>query len=148
MPQMIYPEPKLASMNEAKTIKVRLGDGTIKECAIVISSCPAWKLAFSGIELPVSDFIGEDLFEALFALRSALEQNGAQLLCAGSRPEVFPSGMSRSMGGGRKAYVTRLGSPALKSDLVDIFEYAGPEAVGTVAQQKAFHQKWAGSLRR
>jgi hypothetical protein len=135
-------------MNEANAIKVRLGDGTIKECAIVPSSSPPWRFAFSGIELPVPEFAGDDLFEALIALRSELEKIGAQLLCAGARPEVFPSGMSRSMGGGRKAYVTRLGSPALRTDLVDILEYAGPEAVGSVAQQKAFHEKWTGSLRR
>jgi hypothetical protein len=135
-------------MSEAKTIKVRLADGTIKECAIALSNSPPWKLTFSGIELGVPEFSGEDLFEALNALRGALEKSGAQLLCAGARPDVFPSGMSRGMGGGRKAYVTRIGAPALRTDLVDIFDYAGPELVGTVAQQEAFHEKWTESFRR
>jgi hypothetical protein len=51
------------------------------------------------------------------------------------------------MGAGRKAYITRLGAPSLGADLVDIFDYAGPEVVDSVAKQKAFHEKWAASLR-
>ncbi|MFA5264599.1 MAG: hypothetical protein WC378_12325 [Opitutaceae bacterium] len=135
-------------MSETKNVKVRLHDGMIKECAIALSGGPPWKLPFSGIELGTQEFSGEDLFEALNALRGALEKIGGQLLCAGARPDVFPSGMSRGMGGGRKAYITRIGAPALRTDLVDIFDYAGPELVGTVAQQKAFHEKWAESFRQ
>ncbi|MEO6003409.1 MAG: hypothetical protein ABIZ04_01590 [Opitutus sp.] len=135
-------------MSETKNVKVRLHNGTIKECAIAISGGPPWKLLFNGIELAAQEFFGEDLFEALNALRRALENIGAQLLCAGARPDVFPSGMARGMGGGRKAYITKIGAPAFRTDLVDIFDYVGPELVGTVAQQKAFHDKWAESFRK
>ncbi len=57
------------------------------------------------------------------------------------------SGMSRSMSGGRKAYVTKLGRPALAQDLVDIFDYAEPNCVGSVTDQQVFHSKWVESLR-
>jgi hypothetical protein len=43
---------------------------------------------------------------------------------------------------------TRIGAPALRTDLVDIFDYAGSDIVGTVAQQRAFHNKWAEFFRR
>lgn len=132
---------------ETKNVKIRLNDGTIKQCAIRLSGDPPWKLLFSGIELRTKEVSGDDLFEAFNALRGELEKIEAQLLFAGARPDVYPSGMSRGMGGGRKAYITRIGAPAFQTDLVDIFDYAGPELVGTVAQQKAFHEKWAESFR-
>lgn len=46
-----------------------------------------------------------------------------------------------------KAYVTRMGEPSLSTDLVDIFDYAEPELVGSVAEQEKFHDEWIKSLR-
>lgn len=134
-------------MNETKSIKVLLGDGSVREGQVTISDGPPWKLTLSGINLSVQEFSGKDLFDSLVALREALEAAGAQLLCAGARPDVCPSGMSRSMGGGRMVYIIRIGAPALRTDLVDVFDYAGPEMIGSVAQQKAFYKKWGDSLR-
>lgn len=80
------------------------------------------------------------MFEALIALRLLLERRGGCLLCAGARTNVFPSSMSRDMGGGRMAYVLRLGEPAL--ELVDIFASAERSQVGTVEEQRAFQSLW------
>jgi hypothetical protein len=68
-----------------------------------------------------------DLFEALADLRQSLEEQGIRLFCNGARTDVWPSGMSRSMSGGRKAYVLRLGTHA--RDLVDIFDGAEPSLI-------------------
>ena len=68
------------------------------------------------------------------ALREYLETSGCQLLCAGARPDDVLSAMSRSVGGGRQAYVVRLRSQ--DEELVDIFDYAEPALVGTVQQQR------------
>jgi hypothetical protein len=73
-----------------------------------------------------------DLYKAMQSLREHLEAKGYQLLCAGARPDVMPSAMSRSMGGGRQAYVLRPGKQA--TELVDIFDYAEPAVVGTNQQ--------------
>jgi hypothetical protein len=135
-------------VSEVRVVRVRLGDGSIKECSVEYSQTPPWSLKFFGLELKRRKFEGDDLFETLTALRRELEAVDAQLLCAGARPEVFPSGMSRGMGGGRRAYVTRLGQPALRTDLVDIFDDAEPDAVGTVEEQKAFHARWVEGLRQ
>jgi len=134
-------------MSEHLAINVRLADGTIKKCSVEILSPLPWRIIFSGLNLQKCEFAGDDLFEALIALRLELERTGAQALCAGSRPDVFPSGMSRDMSGGRKAYVTRLGSPSRTSDLVDIFDYAEPESVSCVEDQKLFHKRWIESLK-
>ena len=134
-------------MNEKRPVKIQLKDGAIKEGEVVFTVAPPWRLVLSGLILPIQEFSGDDLFEALVALRLELEKTGARLLCDGARPDVFPSGMLRSMGSGRKAYITRIGASASGTDLVDIFEYAKPEAVGSVEQQKVFHERWVKSLR-
>jgi hypothetical protein len=41
----------------------------------------------------------------------------------------------------RKAYITKLGNPALRTDLVDIFDYSEPQSVGSVSDQQACHEK-------
>jgi hypothetical protein len=135
-------------MTKIKTVKARYLDGTIEECSIEISQGPQWRLVFSGAGLQGRQFSDGDLFDLFTSLRKTLEESGVQLLCAGSRPDVFPSGMSRQMGGGRKAYVTKLGRPALRTDLVDIFDYSDAKSVGSVSEQLAFHEKWIASLRK
>jgi hypothetical protein len=135
-------------MNETKYIKVRDRDGAAADCTVEILSIHPARLVFSGPFLDGREFLANDVFDALVSLRGSLEEIGARLLCAGARPEVFPSGMSRDMGGGIKAYVNRIGMPAGKPDIVDIFDYAGPELVGSVAEQNAFHKKWVESLRQ
>jgi hypothetical protein len=97
---------------------------------------------------PKREFSNGDLFDSLISLRKALEESGIQILCAGARPDVFPSGMSRNMSGGRKAYITKLGNPALLINLVDIFDYSEPQSVGKISEPEAFHKKWIVSLRK
>jgi hypothetical protein len=121
-------------------IKVLSPHGKIEDIEIRHSSEPPWVMTFSGIGLRDQSFAGEDLFDALMALRIRLEDMGYRLLCAGARRDVFPSGMARAMGGGRKAYVLILGEPAVV--LVDIFAEVEAEQVGTVAEQQEHYQKW------
>jgi hypothetical protein len=88
---------------------------------------------------------GNDLFDALINLRKELEGKGVRLLCAGARRDAFPSGMARSMGGARKAYIFELGKSA--TELVDIFADAVPDQVCTVDEQQRLRQQWIASLR-
>ena len=134
-------------MSETRCVKVQLADKNISECTIETSDEPPWKLTFSGIHTGQSEFKADDLFEAMIGLRKELEARGCLLLCAGARADAFPSGMARDMSGGRKVYITRLGVQAARSDLVDIFDYAEPESIGTVEQQREFHQAWIASLK-
>ena len=49
--------------------------------------------------------IAADAFEALCSLRGRLEPEGYVFGLEGARPNVWPSGMARDMGGGLRAYV-------------------------------------------
>jgi hypothetical protein len=115
---------------------------------IKVSEDPPWALEYEGINGGIRRIEASDLFEALREMRKELEDAGYLLLCAGSRPDVNPSGMSRGMGGGRKAYVMRCGRPGNFSEMIDIFDYAEPATVGTIQQQEQYLQAWIESLRR
>jgi hypothetical protein len=128
--------------HEIRPVHVLLADGTTQECELRISTDETCDLVFSGPTFGTRTFTGEDYFEHLMHLRAELENSGHRLLCQGGRPNVWPSGMSRDMGGGRKAYVMQMGSKARTRDLVDIFDYAAPELIGTVQQQKDFFESW------
>lgn len=134
-------------MSKVREIQVLRSDGRTEKCSIEHSESAPWKLSLSGLQLDKTEFTGNDLFEALIELRRELEKGNCQLLCAGARPNVFPSGMSRGMGGGLRAYAAKMGEPARQSDLVDIFDYASPEIIGSVEDQKQFRDEWADSLR-
>ena len=55
--------------------------------------------------------------------------------------------MSRDMGGGRKAYIMRLGKQVNRDDLIEIFEYAELPLVGTVQDQRDYFRAWVDSLK-
>lgn len=80
---------------------------------------------------------GVDLFDAFMQVRRQLEADGRIPCVAGARLDVYPSGMSRQMSGGRQAYVHVRGRRPDRDDVVDIFEPADPAHVGTVEQQRS-----------
>jgi hypothetical protein len=133
-------------MSDALNIKIRHADKTITNHTVEVSVAPPWRFTICSVAGGAREYEGIDLFEAMIAFRRELDGSGSQLLCAGARVDVFPSGMSRSMSGGRRAYKNRLGIHAAKSDLVDIFEYTEPEFVSSVERQMEFHKEWTASL--
>ena len=88
-----------------------------------------------------------DFFEALCGVRRELAREGLVPLCYGASLNVFPSGMSRSMGGGLKAYRLTKGAQARMADLVEIFA-TGPDVIPALVEtQVAFFSDWLASLR-
>lgn len=93
------------------------------------------------IEADASDF-----FDALCGVREQLASEGLIPFCYGASLNVFPSGMSRSMGGALKAYKLTMGHPATIADLVHIFS-DGPDVIpASVERQSEFFQDWIASL--
>ena len=50
------------------------------------------------------------------------------------------------MGAGLKAYVLLLGQQGTRPELVDVFDAADPELVGSVADQEAHRDAWFAEL--
>jgi hypothetical protein len=89
---------------------------------------------------------GAVLFLVLGALRRELEAAGLLMECYGASRNVYPSGMSLDMGGGRRAYKLTLGQPGRLRDLVDVFATGPGVAPATVEEQEAFYARWCASL--
>jgi hypothetical protein len=88
------------------------------------------------------DIEASDYFEALCQVRLELEREGLIPYCYGASLNVYPSGMCRDMGAGRKAYKMALGYHARMRDLVYIFA-SGPEVVPAyVLHQRQFFEEW------
>jgi hypothetical protein len=133
-------------MMDRKEVIVQYADQSMEKCSIEIAKSAPWQIKFSGADFGLLEFEADDLFKAFVLLRERLEKTGCRLLCNGARVDVVTSGMSRQMGGGRKAYIVSLGSPARRKNIVDIFDYAEPNLIGSVDQQKQFYSEWVSSL--
>jgi hypothetical protein len=88
-----------------------------------------------------------DLFAALAVARRQLEMQGVQLACNGARLGVWPSGMLRQTGYGRRAYVLTVPTTAGGSSTVDIFEPAPKSAtLATVDEQHEWFRRYWDSI--
>ena len=84
---------------------------------------------------------GGDVFDALMNLRLELEPVGIRVCCNGARANAWSSGMQRDMGQGYEVYLLgleRSGRPAS----IQTLDPAPCEEVVTVAEQRAFHERW------
>ena len=90
-------------MDERRQLDVLGSDGT-HTVDVTIATEPPLRVRLDFPDGHLDHAEGPDLFEALQAVRRRLEDAGMLLCCQGARADVFPSGMSRQMGGGRRAY--------------------------------------------
>jgi hypothetical protein len=97
------------------------------------------EFAYRGKSLEAEAF---DFFEAFCKVRLELEREHLLPVCYGASFNVFPSGMSRSMAAGSRAYRMKLKRHVDASDLVDIFT-TGPDVVpASVSRQFEFFEEW------
>ncbi|MEM9446869.1 MAG: hypothetical protein AAGA18_16130 [Verrucomicrobiota bacterium] len=89
---------------------------------------------------------GEDFFSVLCEIRKELENQGLRIKCYGASRNVYPSGMSRSMGYGEKAYKLTIGKQAKMQDLVSIFDDGQDVIPVNINEQESFFDQWAKSL--
>ena len=88
----------------------------------------------------------DNYFDALVSIRTELERIELRPKCLGASENVYPSGMSRSMGVGDKAYRLTMGRPAMKKDIVDIFDVDSESQPASVKAQRQYFDKWLESF--
>jgi len=101
------------------------------------------ELSFDGQSFAAT---GDDFFESFSAIREHLEPLGFLPKCYGAHLRAFPSGMSRSMGGGIQVYRLTPGLQARTKDLIHMFETDDEVQPATVREQRAFFEQWLASL--
>jgi hypothetical protein len=131
-------------MNETN-IKFLSPSGEIKNIKVYFANAQPWFIELSLDGEQTVKLEGRDLFDCLCALRTETDALGIKILCNGARIDAFPSPMLQSSGA-RKVYITEIGKQALRENLVNIFEEAPAEKVGTVEDQFEYHTKWIDSL--
>jgi hypothetical protein len=67
-------------------------------------------------------------------------------MCNGSRRDAFPSPLAREMSGGQRVYVMKLGTAATMKDVLNTFDPAPIETIGSVDEQRNFYDEWKRSL--
>lgn len=112
-----------------------VSDSATRTEQLKISTSPPWALVLSWGDVELASD-GNDSFECLTNLRLELESKSWQICCAGARIDVYPSGMSRQMSAGRKAYVHSPDPSAGGNYLIDIFDASHRSICGTVAEQR------------
>jgi len=104
-----------------------------------------WVVAIDSPVFEPVEARANDAFEALCLVRDRLEPDGWRIGVAGSRADVWPSGMARDQGGGLSAYrmtEERVGG------IVDTFEPVDPATVTTVAEQRTEADRLYEEIRR
>ena len=88
-------------------------------------------------------YSGDDFYECLGKIRK--EHSHVTFLCKGAKINVHPSSMSSQMSLGVKAYELTLGKYALRSDIVNIFDYEENNLTNDPQIQKEFFLRWVES---
>lgn len=60
----------------------------------------------------------------------------------GARIDVYPSRLIRQMAHGRMAYILKPNTPVSAESLINIFERADLNTIGTVKEQIEFYKIW------
>lgn len=89
---------------------------------------------------------GSNFFECFKQIRAELEKKNWFALCMGAAKNVHSSGMALQMSNGLKAYRLELGKQGTLDDLVDIFEPAMIDEIGTIEEQRTYFATWIKSL--
>jgi hypothetical protein len=141
------------SPKQTHLVKVQLADGRVSDAELV-SFAKYSSESYAGatcLELQlekVRRFYHEShsYFDALIELRKEFEPLQIKVLCYGARKDVWASGMQRDMGAGLTAYLLSAKGEGRKPEQ-SIFDYAPPETIGTVDEQRKYHEDWLNTKR-
>lgn len=132
-------------MKETKVVNI-LMSGKKSEVSLILSNDKR-KCLINAVFPNGENFDAEssDYFSALVYIRN--KYPNYIFLCKGAKKNVYPSGMSRDMGGGVIAYELTLGKRAEIKDMVNIFDYDDDNVDCTPQQQQEFFNQWLISIR-
>lgn len=127
---------------ETETLKIQTAEGKLFDAKLTYyGGGRKWTLEFTSPITEKLSFNEGDVFECLTQLRLELAKYGCKPLCAGARIDVYPSGMSRDMGGGKLLQVFSSEPTNEWEDVkhVWIFDYAEPDLIASVEEQFNYH---------
>lgn len=127
---------------DSRSISISI-DGELKELDIYYKISPPFVfLEIQGVEFSAE---ADNLFECFIRLREKLPK--VKFFCKGAKVNVHPSRMSSQMAAGLMAYELVLGKQALRTDMVNIFDYEDHDLTNDPLLQHDFFKSWIKSLR-
>ena len=103
-------------MSEIRAIRVQSLKGELDTLTVEVADSALGSWLSPGWAFIIARFMGRICLTLLLPYaRNSMKRAGGCFAVV-SRFDVFPSGMSQSMGSARKVYITRLGAPA--TDLI------------------------------
>ncbi|MDC9817941.1 hypothetical protein R0L47_07320 [Pectobacterium polonicum] len=127
-----------------KTVKVLIiRNGMRDNAEFSLSQHPACSIRFSIDGNFIYTAESDDFFSCFCALRRKFRN--VTFLCKGAKRNVYPSRMARQMAYGIKGYEFEIGRPAVRGDLVSIFDYEEADLVSPEEQERHF-QEWLSSF--
>jgi len=134
-------------MTVSVNVKLVSNRAVIGTCELDHSQASPWWVALTKPDGNRHESQAADLPTALDDLRKNLQAEGLDLLCNGCRLGIKASPMSVESGGGRMAYVLRLGVPARKQDIVNIFDEIDISLIASLADKEQFYTQWLESIK-
>ncbi|PWC09423.1 hypothetical protein [Brenneria corticis] len=101
-------------------------------------------LTLSIMDNVIADIVNDDFFSCFSELRRQIPE--MIFLCKGAKINVYPSRMSRQMSRGMTAYECTKGKPALRENIVHIFDYDDENISSTPEEQERYHKEWLMSI--
>ncbi len=134
----------------SKTIEISLihtGNSSIHKGKITLNgSYPKCSIQFTSSVSQNIEAKGHDYFQCLINLRIELEKKNYYLLCNGARRDLNCGGGIRRASCGCLGYIIKLGKYLDMVDIVNIFDYAKPDLVASVSEQKQYYDFYKSSL--
>ncbi|NNB46995.1 hypothetical protein [Pseudomonas chlororaphis] len=90
-------------------------------------------------------FYGDNLYSCFIKLRQKSPKT--TFFCKGAKKNVYPSRASSQMSSGLMAYELQLGKQALRTNIVNIFDYEDQDLTNDPDVQLDFFKSWMASLK-
>jgi len=128
-----------------RTVLVRAGVEDVEWTLLPTRPQAEWSMTLVGPDQTWTG-TGGNCFASLRDLRIKLDTQRLRIGLNGARPECTVSGMLADMGEGRSVYVLVIGAQG-RPDTLRTLDPAPLDAVGSVAEQDAFAERWLAERR-
>lgn len=92
----------------------------------------------------VIEIVADNFFHCLYKLKE--QYPNILMYCKGYKENVYPSRMALQMSSGLMAYEMKMGYPAKRNDLVNIFDFEDTNLTVSNKKQEEFFKNWIKSL--
>lgn len=142
----LYPNGKYTP--DQKELQIQHSNGKIIKGKLLIHKrLEHCKIELVSSKTPVLECISTNFFECLVDLRQRLEQLEYHPLCNGARRDMYIFRKMINIYRGNWSHILNYGQIPKDEDTLLIFEYADPNLISSVDEQREFYESWLESVK-